>query len=154
VFNRFAASTRAAVVAAIAEASRRGDHRAGTEHLLLGLLHDDQSPAVRALGVDLDAARDALLAMDRDALVSVGIEVAPPPDEPAAARGHLPFTSGAKSVLQQTLREAVARKDRRLEPRHLLLALLGCRPPDPAAAVLSRLGVDPDVVRRRLDSAA
>ena len=53
------------------EARRRGDRKVGTEHLILGLLRE---PAVvQGLGCDLQTARDALDAMDQDALAAVGI---------------------------------------------------------------------------------
>ena len=48
------------------EARRRGDRRVGTEHLVLGLLREPE--IARLLGCDLEAAREALDAMDHDAL--------------------------------------------------------------------------------------
>ena len=71
------------------EARRRGDRKVGTEHLILGLLME---PVVeQALGCDLQTARDALDAMDQDALAAVGIGAgfsAPPIpiDEPSNVR--------------------------------------------------------------------
>jgi hypothetical protein len=60
-------------VRARVEARRRGDRRAGTEHLVLGLLGD---PAIESvLGVSLQRARDALDSLDRDALDAGGIGV-------------------------------------------------------------------------------
>lgn len=156
MFNRFSKAARTVVVSAVAEAGRRGDHRVGTEHLLLGLLHDPASPAARALGTDLHAARNALRAMDVEALDAVGIAATHLPDRaPLHGRtGHVPFTSAAKSALARTLREATRRKDRRLEPVHLLLALLTSEAPDPAAALLARLDIDAGRVRDRLADAA
>ncbi|MYS42867.1 hypothetical protein GTY23_16820, partial [Streptomyces sp. SID5998] len=54
MFEQFAAGARAAVTSAVDEASLRGDRRIGTEHLLLGVLHEPG--AARALGADLDSA--------------------------------------------------------------------------------------------------
>ncbi len=103
----------------------------------------------------LASARDALRALDVEALAAVGVEAADfVPVGYEGSGGRLPFTAAAKGALQRTLREAVARKDRRLEPRHLLLALLACEPPDSSATLLGRLGVDRDAVRHRLDRAA
>jgi ATP-dependent Clp protease ATP-binding subunit ClpA len=153
--NQFTRSARAAVQAAVEEAQRRGDARIGTEHLLLGLLHEADSAAVRAVGVDLDTARRALEAMDVDALAAVGIDVgglAPVPLTPA--RGHRRFTAAAKAVMRRTLAEAARRRGRRLESTDMLLALLDCGPRDPAGQLLGRLGVDPSVVRSRLSEAA
>src|SRR6266705_657818 len=63
------------LTSAAGEARRRGDRRLGTEHLLLGLLHDAGSPPARALGVSLEAARAASGDLDLAALAAVGIRV-------------------------------------------------------------------------------
>lgn len=157
MFNRFNRSARAAVVAAVDEAQRRGDSRIGTEHLLLGLLHDADSVAVQAIGVDLDAARRALRTMDVDALAAVGIEVdveGLPTVLPTKFAGHRSFTAAARDVLRRTLLEAQRRRTRQLSPTHLLLALLDGGPRDPATQLLTRLDVDVAVVRSRLSEAA
>jgi ATP-dependent Clp protease ATP-binding subunit ClpA len=154
VFNKFSKDARAAVVAGLEEAGRRGDRRVSSEHLLLGLLRDSRSPAAVALGLRADDVRDALAEMDRTALAAVGVEVAAMPDQTPPAARRLPFTAAAKSTLEQTLRIAVGRKDRRLESHHLLLALLARQAPDPVAELLDRLGVDRDAVRSRLLDAA
>jgi ATP-dependent Clp protease ATP-binding subunit ClpA len=155
MFNQFSKSARAAVAAAVDEAQRRGDTRIGSEHLLLGLLHEANSSAVRAIGVDLDSARRALHAMDVDALAAVGVDIgglAPPTS--AKVRRHRPFTAAAKGVMRRTVAGAQGRRARRLEPTDMLLALLDCGPHDPAAQLLGRLGVDASAVRSRLSDAA
>jgi ATP-dependent Clp protease ATP-binding subunit ClpA len=161
MINRFSRSARAAVVAAVDEAGCRGDARVGTEHLLLGLLHDPGSQAARTLGVDLETARAALQTMDVDALGAVGIDVSADADvsglpRPLAMRAHgrRPFTRAAGEALRRTLAEAKGRNARRLEATHLLLALLDCGPRDPATHLLARLGIDASVVRSRLSDAA
>ncbi|MGW4277566.1 Clp protease N-terminal domain-containing protein, partial [Streptomyces seoulensis] len=63
MFEQFAAGARAAVASAVDEAALRGDRRIGTEHLLLGVLHEPG--AVRALGAGLDSARAVRRAEDR-----------------------------------------------------------------------------------------
>jgi ATP-dependent Clp protease ATP-binding subunit ClpA len=163
MINRFSASARAAVSAAVDEAGRRGDPRVGTEHLLLGLLHDTDSPATRSIGIDLRSARQALDSMDNDALAAVGVDVDlnAAGDTTADARipasrsyGRRPFTRGAGAALRRTLAQAQARNTSRLEPTHLLLALLDGGPRDPATELLGRLGVDAAAVRSRLSDAA
>ncbi|MDQ1629835.1 MAG: hypothetical protein QOI54_3579 [Actinomycetota bacterium] len=159
MFNRFSRSARAAVQAAVEEAERRGDARVGTEHLLLGILHEAGSSAARVLGVDVVTARAELQAMDVDALASVGIDLGPGNDaflapRPSRAGGHRPFTSAAKAALVRTLVEAQRRGDRRLEPLHLLLALLDADPREPVARLLARFDVDPAAVRAQLSAAA
>jgi ATP-dependent Clp protease ATP-binding subunit ClpA len=52
------------LTSAAQEARRRGDRRLGTDHLLLALLHDEDSSVARAVGVDLEAARAAAASHD------------------------------------------------------------------------------------------
>ena len=135
------------------------------------------SPTVaQVLGCDLGAAREALDAMDRDALVAIGIDRpldAPPvPTREPALGGrravlkavltdHLPMTPVAKRAMEE------AGKDRRHgrgsaapwdpSPRwsreRVLIALLSLAPPDPAAALLDALDVDRAAVGARLSEA-
>jgi ATP-dependent Clp protease ATP-binding subunit ClpA len=156
MFERFSTGARSAVRCAVDEAARRGDRRVGTEHMLLGLLAAPVGEIADALGIDLARARTELAAMDAQALASVGVDV---PDALGAlplGRGtqRLPFTAGAREVLAGSLRIAAVDRGRRIEPRHVLLALLGRPAPDPAAVLMARLGIDPVVVRQRLADVA
>lgn len=133
------------------EARRRGDRRLGTNHLLLGLLHDPAGEPARALGVDLESARAADDALDRAALAAVGIDATGLTlATDAAPGGRPPLTSGARAVFKRAIDRARPAKTGRIETRHFLLALLDCERPDPAAELLQALGVDPSVVRTRL----
>jgi hypothetical protein len=150
VLDRLIAKSPFAVVvtAALEESRRRGDRRLGTEHLLLGLLHDPDS--ARALGKNVEEARAALDRLDRAALAALGIEVEGlrPPEVPVK-RGRLTpgaLTSNARAVVN----EAIRGKPR--EPAELLRALLKVTPPDPAADLLAELDVDAGAVLRRLVS--
>jgi ATP-dependent Clp protease ATP-binding subunit ClpA len=155
MFEQFAASTRAAVGAAQADARRQGARTIGTEHLLLGLLHEDDGRLASALGLDEEACRAGLDQMDAEALAAVGVDAAAYGDLRAAeAPGHLPLTAASKVVLGRTLNEARRTKQRAMQPEHLLLALLDRERPDPVAELLSRLSVDRSSVRARLSSAA
>jgi len=151
---RLSADARKMVLtSATEEASCRGDRRLGTDHLLLGLLHDADSPAAMALGVSLANARAALDALDVAALAAVGVQVAAAAGEPppAAAGRHLrPLTSGARAVIKQATGEARPAKTGRIGADHFLLALVSRERPDPAAELLHALGVDPGAVRERL----
>jgi ATP-dependent Clp protease ATP-binding subunit ClpA len=140
------------LTSATEEARRRGDRRLGTDHLLLGLLHDEHSRAARALGVSLDDARAAADTLDVAALAAVGIGIqAPGEGHPAPFGRRLPpLTSGARTVIKRALDEARPAKSGRIETTHFLLALLSLQRPDPAAELLDALGVDPAVVRNRL----
>ncbi|MCF3965114.1 Clp protease N-terminal domain-containing protein, partial [Streptomyces fuscigenes] len=151
MFEQFADEARAVVTDALEEARLRGDRRIGTEHLLLAALRNQDGQAVAGLGLDADAAREALRELDLEALDAVGIDArgARRPAVPAS-RKRTPFTSAAKGVLGDSLREVRAQGARRITPAHVLLALLGLREPDPAAEALTRLGVDRAAVRARL----
>ncbi len=143
------------------EARRRGDRKVGTEHLILGLLKEPV--LAQALGCDLQTARDALDAMDHDALAAVGIGSAfnAPPipiDEPirrpprptlkAVLRDRLPMTPAAKKALEKSYKEIRRGHDM---PRQLvLLTVLELEPPDPAAELIAALAIDRAAARQRL----
>ncbi|MEU3861578.1 Clp protease N-terminal domain-containing protein [Streptomyces sp. NPDC028722] len=151
MFEHFAAGARTAVSSAVEEARLRGDRRIGTEHLLLGVLHEPGSVTVRAFGADVETARTALGALDRSALAAIGIDVQGIERPPIpASRKRTPFTSGARSVLPRALAEVRKSGSRRIAPEHLLLALLDCEKPDPAADLMAQLGIDRAAVRARI----
>jgi ATP-dependent Clp protease ATP-binding subunit ClpA len=144
---------RALLTAAAEETHRCGDRRLGTDHLLLGIVHDPASEAARALGVDLESARAADESLDRAALAAIGIDAGGLGPREAAGPGSRrlpPLTSGARAVFKRAIEESGPRKSGRIETRHFLLALLACERPDPAAELLHELGIDPVVVRDRL----
>jgi len=134
------------------EARRRGDRRLGTDHLLLGLLHDDDSPAAKALAVSLADARASSNALDVAALAAVGVEVERVDEGPPAALGRRSpsLTSGSRAVIKSAIHEARRFKSGRIDTTHLLLALLSLKHPDPAAELLKALGVEPADIRARL----
>ena len=141
------------------EARRRGDRKVGTEHLLLGLLHEKDVASM--LGIGLQSARDALGALDREALGALGISPAldaPPlpmrhtparPTLKAVLTDRLPLTPAAKRALAEAGKPV--RRGRRITARRVLLRLLDLRAPDPAAVLLAALGVDRATVRGQLD---
>jgi hypothetical protein len=122
------------------EAIRRGDRTIGTEHLVLALLIDPSSPAARALGCDLDAARRALDALDDQALAAIGI-LPGITAGPVAARspGRLRLTPAAKAIFTGN---GEGRKIRGPGLGTVLGTLLDLPRPDPAAELLAALGVD------------
>ncbi|GAB3804308.1 Clp protease N-terminal domain-containing protein [Humibacter antri] len=149
MFERFAQATRVAVDDAKFEAARRGDRRIGTDHLLIGVLHDDT--VAIAIGTDAHAARRAAAELDRRALAAIGVELGDAEPGVRAALGkHTPFTAGAKQVLAQTVQNAATEKARTLTTRHLALALIERAAPDPATALLDALGVHRAEARQRL----
>ncbi|MFS8100464.1 Clp protease N-terminal domain-containing protein [Lentzea alba] len=136
------------IMAAQAEAQRRGDRRLSTEHLLLGVLHEP--PAVAALGIDLDAARAGLDALDRAALSAIGINTDFQPGTVPAATKRPPLTTAARATLLRAIRPAPRSKVNHPTAEQFVLAILANDRPDPAADLLAHLGVEVDAVRSRL----
>jgi len=142
------------------EARRRGDRRAGTDHILLALFED---PSVEGLlGVSLQQARHAQDALDREALGALGLGPgADAPELPMRAvpkkpglrdlmkKGRFPTTPAAKKVLQDAAKPN--RIKSQVTARQVLARILTLQPPDPAAVLLGALDVDTSEVRRRLD---
>ncbi|MBQ1111182.1 Clp protease N-terminal domain-containing protein [Streptomyces anulatus] len=178
MFERFTRGARATVKGAVAQAERVGADSVTEEHLLLALLEQEggrTSFAVTALGLhdrraSLDAAfaearrRGGLTRADTDALADIGIDVgaivsrvegAHGEGALAAGRGgrrwwsgHRPFTPGAKTVLENSLRVALGRGDRFIGEEHLLLALTA--KPGVVADVLAEHGATYATVQRAL----
>ena len=114
-FSRFTDRAKRAVIAARQEAIKRRDDRVRPEHLTLGILHEQEGLAARAIaaiGVSPDAARAAIDA----ALPTVTPDRATPE--------HIPFDSRAMKVLELTLREALALGHNYIGTEHILLGLL------------------------------
>jgi hypothetical protein len=144
------------------EARRRGDRRTGTDHLLLALFEDHSIEVV--LGVTLQQARQALASLDHEALGALGLGAgADAPDLPmravpkrprlrdVATRDRFRMTPAAKSVLEEAYKPRGHRKLQVTAPE-VLAQILRLQPPDPAAALLGALGVNPSEVQRRLDA--
>ncbi len=102
----------------------------GTEHILLGLIHEGEGVAAKALeslGISLDAVRQQV-----EEIIGRGRH---------APEGHIPFTPRAKKVLELSLREALQLGHTYIGTEHILLGLI--REGDGVAAqVLVRLGAD------------
>src|SRR3954470_8437172 len=120
--------TRLAVAFARQEAEALGCGSVGTEHILLGLTRLEDAPVaalLAALGATAQATRDAAAALSPRAVATA-------------------VTPRCRAALQGALREARAMGDDKVEPEHVLLALLD-DPDAGAARTLERLGVLPDV---------
>jgi ATP-dependent Clp protease ATP-binding subunit ClpA len=133
---------------AITLAAARGDRSVNTEHLALALLIDPDSAPARALGVSLTTAEQALDALDRQALASVGIDAAFPAPVPVPARQRRLRLTPAAFAVFTTLRKHA--NGERLGAHHVLLALLARQRPDPAAELFDALRVERAEIRRRL----
>jgi ATP-dependent Clp protease ATP-binding subunit ClpA len=139
VFERFTDKARRVVVLAQEEARRLGHNAIGSEHLLLGLICEGEGAAgqtLAALGIELDPARAAVERIE-------GRGTGKP-------SGHIPFTPGAKRVLEAALREALRFGHSYIGTEHVLLGVLH-EEDGVAAETLGALGTDGPTVRRRLD---
>jgi Clp amino terminal domain, pathogenicity island component len=113
MFERFTQPSRRVVVLAQEEARMLDHNYIGTEHILLGLIHEAEGVAARAvlsLGLTLEMVRDQVTDM-----IGRGQQT------PA---GHIPFTPRAKKVLELSLREALALKSDYIDTEHILLGLI------------------------------
>ena len=146
MFERFTRDARCAVAAALEAARRMGAEQIEPEHLLLGLAEDTGTPAARAMaeaGIDAEAIaaaiEDDLVAM----LGVVGVPASVVDATPAQPRADRPrFALHSKRALEQALREAVRRHERRLGAEHVLLGALHAPSPT-LVRVLARMGVEP-----------
>jgi len=121
------------------EEARMLDHDyIGTEHLLLGLIHEAEGVAAKALeslGISLEAVR-----YEVTEIIGHG---------EAAPTGHIPFTPRAKKVLELSLREALQLGHNYIGTEHILLGLIR-EGEGVAAQVLKRLGADLEGVRHKV----
>lgn len=141
---------RDCVERALEEAKRRGDTRLGTDHLLLGALHDPRGRVL--VGADVADARSAMDRLDMAALAAVGIDT----DVPFAAsrRASRPrWSVGAQHVLRESVRDAKLRRVKTIDLDSVLGALLDRPVPDSVHELLAEMDVDEDVVRTRLTAA-
>jgi hypothetical protein len=139
---------RQSVRYARAEAGSLGETAVHPEHLLLGLLRDEESQAAVALaasGVTFEVARPAVARLR-------GVEGRPAAAEERKADAPLPISPEARALLEESLREAVRRGDDHLGVEHLLLALLHDEH-GPALHLLDALGVEPEQLERLLAEA-
>jgi len=136
VFERFTDRARRVVVLAQEEARMLDHNYIGTEHILLGLIHEGEGVAAEALtsiGIGLDAVRGQV-----EQIIGKG---------GAVPTGHIPFTPRAKKVLELALREALQLNHNYIGTEHLLLGLVR-EGEGVAAQVLQTLGGDLDRVRQ------
>ncbi|WBT08384.1 ATP-dependent Clp protease ATP-binding subunit [Corynebacterium sp. SCR221107] len=138
MFERFTDRARRVIVLAQEEARGLNHNYIGTEHILLGLIHEGEGVAAKALesmGISLEAVRQEV-----EEIIGHGAE---PPV------GHIPFTPRAKKVLELSLREGLQMGHKYIGTEFLLLGLI--REGDGVAAqVLVKLGADLPRVRQQV----
>ena len=136
MFERFTDRARRVVVLAQEEARMLNHNYIGTEHLLLGLIHEGEGIGARALeslGVTLNAVREQVQSI-----------VGPSPQAPS---GHIPFTPRAKKVLELSMREAIQLNHGYIGTEHILLGMVRASE-GVANQVLSKVGVQGAEVRQ------
>ncbi|MGQ4596904.1 Clp protease N-terminal domain-containing protein [Nocardia sp. R6R-6] len=105
--------------------TREGVRRALAEPDKDEPLGPEDAEALRSIGIDLDAVRESLEAhFGEDALDRAAPDQRGPRAWPRGGYGHIPFTRQAKKVLELSLREALARKDKTIESGHIVLGIL------------------------------
>src|SRR6195256_1232418 len=138
MFERFTDRARRVVVLAQEEARMLNHNYIGTEHILLGLIHEGDGIAAKALeslGVSLEAVRAQV-----EEIIGQGQQ---------APSGHIPFTPRAKKVLELSLREALQLGHNYIGTEHILLGLIR-EGEGVAAQVLVKLGADLNRVRQQV----
>ncbi len=136
MFERFTDRARRVVVLAQEEARLLNHNYIGTEHILLGLIHEGEGVAARgleSLGINLEAVRSEVVEM-----IGQGSQ---------APSGHIPFTPRAKKVLELSLREALQLGHNYIGTEHILLGLIR-EGEGVAAQVLQKLGAELHKVRQ------
>jgi ATP-dependent Clp protease ATP-binding subunit ClpC len=138
MFERFTDRARRVIVLAQEEAKLLNHNYIGTEHLLLGLIHEGDGVAAKALeslGISLEAVRDQV-----QDIIGKGQQ------KPGS---HIPFTPRAKKVLELSLREALQLGHNYIGTEHILLGLIR-EGEGVAAQVLVKLGADLNSVRQQV----
>ncbi|MEA3501884.1 MAG: Clp protease N-terminal domain-containing protein, partial [Actinomycetota bacterium] len=136
MFERFTDRARRVVVLAQEEARLLNHNYIGTEHILLGLIHEGEGVAARALegmGISLESVRSQVVE-----IIGQGSQ---------APSGHIPFTPRAKKVLELSLREALQLGHNYIGTEHILLGLIR-EGEGVAAQVLQQLGAELHKVRQ------
>ena len=138
MFERFTDRARRVVVLAQEEAKMLNHNYIGTEHILLGLIHEGEGVAAKALE-SLDISLDSVREQVQD-IIGQGQQ------QPT---GHIPFTPRAKKVLELSLREALQLGHNYIGTEHILLGLIR-EGEGVAAQVLVKLGADLNKVRQQV----
>jgi DNA-binding NarL/FixJ family response regulator len=136
LFERFTDRAKRVMVLAQEEARMLNHNYIGTEHILLGLIHEGDGVAANALerlNISLEAARRQV-----EEIIGQG---------QAASTGRIPFTPRAKKVVELSLRESLQLGHNYIGTEHILLGLIR-EGEGVAAQVLQKLGADMNRVRQ------
>src|SRR5438477_12286601 len=135
MFERFTERARQVVVLAQEEARALRHNYIGTEHILLGLMREEEGLAARVL---------RLLDVTIERVRAEVVRLSPSSDQPTA--GAIPFTPAGQRVLEHSLHEALSLGHTEIGTEHILLSL--ARQCDaPATRMVLAQGADADNIR-------
>ena len=135
VFERFTERARQAVVLAQDESRGLKHNYIGTEHILLGLLREEEGVAARvleSLGITIDRVREQIVRIVGSGEEEISVQI--------------PFTPRAKKVLELALREALSLSHNYIGTEHILLGLVR-ENEGVAARILLDFDADPEKIR-------
>ena len=139
--NNFSAQVKEIISYSREEALRLGNDFIGTEHLLLGLIRDEENTAIKVLkqlNVDLYELRKEIELAVKD---KTGKNI--------ANINSLPLTKQAEKVIRVTVLEAKALKSPLVETEHLMLSILKNKE-NIATQILGQFDIDYDLFRTEL----
>jgi ATP-dependent Clp protease ATP-binding subunit ClpC len=140
VFEGFTERARQVVVYAQEEVRGLGHDHIGTEHILLGLLRQQEGLAARVLehlGVTVERVREQVVRIGGSG-------------EEELTSGRIPFTPRAKWVLEMALREALGLGQNLINTEHILLGLVRENDDGVASRILLDLDVEPERIRNEV----
>lgn len=138
MFERFTGTAQRVIVRAQENARDLNHECIGTEHLLLGLIQEDEgtgAKSLEALGISLDSVRGKV-----EEIIGPGVR---------KPTGTIPFVERAKKVLELSLRESLLLGHTHIGSEHLLLGLIR-EEESIAAQVLTDHGAEIDQVRNKV----
>jgi ATP-dependent Clp protease ATP-binding subunit ClpC len=138
MFERFTDRARRVVILAQEEARMLDHDYVGTEHVLLGLIHEGRG--VAAIVLESLAIRPEVVRERVQAVVGRGEQ---------APSGHIPFTAQAKDLLRLALEESRDLGHTYVGTEHILLGLIH-QGDGVAARVLTGLGADLNGAREQV----
>jgi len=140
MFELFTDRARKVVNLAQEEARMLNHNYIGTEHILLGLIHEGEGVAAKALeslGISLEDVHSQV-----EDIIGQGEQ---------APSGPIPFTPRGKKVLEMSLRESLRLGHNKVGTEHILLGLIS-EGEGVAAQVLLKMGLQASDLRERFCS--
>lgn len=141
--KRFSPKVKQVISRSRDAAIRLGHDFIGTEHLLLGIMAEQDSLALKVLD-SLDVNPSELQQNVEESVQRI------PSGQTALNVGNLPLNKQAEKVLKVTFLEAKMLKSDEISPEHLLLSILKHKD-NPASKILNQFDVDYDIYKAELE---